>query len=294
MGQTTADTGTEDDLLVRDATGKDLAALTRLKDSAALHRDRLRDAQWPTFRYLVLERHGDVIGFGCLVYARPAIWSDAQDTSHLPQIVDLLISPALRGRGYGSCLIRSLERFAAQQGFTEIFVAVNPLNNPRAHALYGRLGYKQIQTRPYVKHWEFVDSGGVLHAGDDWTVDMVKTLGRNPMTHDLDNGTPHERCRICSQLSDQEYAYQKYGWEQDNTYLPAAAGHLQVVRDFRPYGSRKLQLQRCPECGTWYMYRTDYEYLVNGSEDEEYLTRLTEEQAAEYLDQADSGEPGAG
>ena len=91
-------------------------------------------------------------------------------------------------------------------------------------------------------------------------------------------------CQVCSSLSDEEYACQKYGWEENNTYLPAAAGHLQVVLDLHPYGSRKLQLQQCPECGTYYLYRTDYEYLVNGSEDEEFLTRLTKEQAAEYLD----------
>ena len=30
-------------------------------------------------------------------------------------------------------------------------------------------------------------------------------------------------------------------------------------------------------------YVSAIEYLVNGSEDEEYLTRLTEEQAADYL-----------
>ena len=97
------------------------------------------------------------------------------------------------------------------------------------------------------------------------------------------NGAPYKHCKTCSSLSDQEYAFQKYGWEQDNTYLPAAAGRLAVVRDFRPYDSRKLQLQQCPECGTHYLYRTDYEYLVNGSEDEESLTRLSQEQAAEYL-----------
>ena len=99
------------------------------------------------------------------------------------------------------------------------------------------------------------------------------------------NGAPYKHCTICSSLSDQEYAFQKYGWEQDNTYLPATAGHLKVVRDFRPYASRKLQLQRCPECGTYYLYKTDYEYLVNGSEDEEFLTRLTQEQATDYLNQ---------
>lgn len=90
-------------------------------------------------------------------------------------------------------------------------------------------------------------------------------------------------CSICSQLADEECAYQKYGREECDTYLPVAAGLLVVVKDFRPYGSRKLQLQRCPECGAYYLYQTDYEYLVNGSEDEEHLTRLTVERAAEYL-----------
>ena len=103
------------------------------------------------------------------------------------------------------------------------------------------------------------------------------------MPQNSENDTVHEPCRICSCLRDQEYVTQKYGWEENNTYLPAAAAQLRVLRDLRPSGSRKLQLQQCPECGIYYLYRTDYEYLVNGSEDEEYLTRLTDEQAAEYL-----------
>ena len=55
------------------------------------------------------------------------------------------------------------------------------------------------------------------------------------------------------------------------------------MKDFKPYDSRALQLKQCPECGTYYLYRTDYEYLVNGSEDEEVLTRLKPEEATEYL-----------
>lgn len=81
----------------------------------------------------------------------------------------------------------------------------------------------------------------------------------------------------------EEYALQKYGWPQDDTYLPPAAGKLTTVRDFRPYDSRKLQLRQCPECGAYYLYETDYEFLVGGSEDEEFLTRLMLEQAQEYL-----------
>ena len=95
--------------------------------------------------------------------------------------------------------------------------------------------------------------------------------------------TPSRQCSICSQLADNESAYQKYGHAEDDTYLPAAANSLQVVRDFKPHSSRKLQLQQCPQCATYYLYRTDYEFLVNGSEDEEELTRLTDETAAMYL-----------
>ena len=91
-------------------------------------------------------------------------------------------------------------------------------------------------------------------------------------------------CSVCSALADNESAYQKYGHAEENTYLPAAAGSLQVVKDFKPYGSRKLQLQQCPQCATYYLYRTDYEFLVNGSEDEDELTRLTDEAAAVYLE----------
>lgn len=93
-------------------------------------------------------------------------------------------------------------------------------------------------------------------------------------------------CPICTVLRDREYASQKWGWDQHDSYLPAAAEHLEVVRDYRTHGSRQLQLQRCPECGTYYLYRTDYEYLVDGSEDEQTLTRLTGQEAAEYLQQS--------
>lgn len=98
---------------------------------------------------------------------------------------------------------------------------------------------------------------------------------------------PHLRCPICSQLADQESAYQKYGRDEDNTHLPPTADELVVVHDFRPYGSRELKLKQCPACGTHYLYRTDYEYLANGSEDEQHLTRLTAAQAAAYLDGTD-------
>jgi hypothetical protein len=90
-------------------------------------------------------------------------------------------------------------------------------------------------------------------------------------------------CSICSQLKDRETAFQKYGSSYPDTYLPAAAEQLEIVIDFRPLSERKIQLRRCPECGRYYLYQTDYEYLTNGTEDEQELIRLSDAEAEEYI-----------
>jgi GNAT superfamily N-acetyltransferase len=165
-------------ITVRDAEEADLLALIAIKggDSEALHRDRFRDAQSGGFRYLVLLRDQDVIGSACLVSRRPASWSDAGDTQHLPQIVDLQVAESQRGQGYGSAFVRAIEREAARAGYHQLYVSVEPADNPRAYALYQRLGYQQVQPEPYLKAWEFTDSGGERHSGQDWVVDMMKSL----------------------------------------------------------------------------------------------------------------------
>ena len=165
-------------IMVRDAEQADLPALTAIKGagSEALHRDRLRDAQDSSFRYLVLVVDQELIGFGCLIMHRPAYWSDANDTRHLPQIVDVRVKEAYRGRGYGSAFIRAIEGIAAKAGYRQLYLSVEPSTNPHAYALYQRLGYQQVQPEPYRKIWEFTDSAGVVHRGEDWVVDLVKPL----------------------------------------------------------------------------------------------------------------------
>src|ERR671932_451041 len=102
-------------ITVRDAELADVPALTALKGegSESVHLDRLRDAASPAFRYLVLLVDGELIGYGCLVFRRPAHWSDAADTEQLPQMVDLRVAESHRGKGYGSAFIRAMERIAA-------------------------------------------------------------------------------------------------------------------------------------------------------------------------------------
>ena len=164
--------------LVRDAQETDIPALTAIKGagSEAVHCDRLRDALSPETRYLVLQAGEEVVAFASLVFHRPAYWSDAADTQHLPQIVDLQVAEAHRGQGYGTQLVHALEQFAAQAGYGHIYLNVEPVDNPRAYALYQRLGYQSIQPEPYLCVWEFTDSAGKLHHGENWVVDMVKEI----------------------------------------------------------------------------------------------------------------------
>jgi hypothetical protein len=93
-----------------------------------------------------------------------------------------------------------------------------------------------------------------------------------------ETGGRHLTCGICSSLSDYESALQHVQGEEDDTVLPEAVGKLGFVRDFRPEHPR-LSLQQCPECKTYYMYASAYEFLIGfgGSYDEQILRRLSDE-----------------
>ena len=49
----------------------------------------------------------------------------------------------------------------------------------------------------------------------------------------------YANCSICSNLAAQEAATQKYGWEENDTYLPAEAYKLTTVRDLKPNSNRQ-------------------------------------------------------
>jgi hypothetical protein len=81
-------------------------------------------------------------------------------------------------------------------------------------------------------------------------------------------------CEICSRLGQVETSYTKFGWEQDDRPLPPEASRLEPVEPLDSYEKERHHIRRCPLCGMLYQYDWTYEYLVNGSEDEEVLTRL--------------------
>jgi len=91
--------------------------------------------------------------------------------------------------------------------------------------------------------------------------------------------TRDSSCSICSLLGEKERALQHVQSEPEDTFLPEAAEQLELVREIQP-GS--LRLQRCPECGTYYLWRTVYEFLIPGSYDEYFLRRISDDVAQDY------------
>jgi len=160
-------------LLLRDADDGDMPGLLEIRDSAAVHGDRIRDARGGQFRYLVAECEGLVSGFGQLVLGQPPTWPEVK---LVPTMVDLEVRADMRSRGIGSFMIRAMEELARQRGHGEMYISTDPDGNARALVLYARLGYAAMQDKPYLDRWSFTSSDGEVHTGEEWIVDMRKAL----------------------------------------------------------------------------------------------------------------------
>ena len=88
-------------------------------------------------------------------------------------------------------------------------------------------------------------------------------------------------CPVCGSLGASESAFSKYGWPADDVPMAPAAASLVTIAGSRG-GGRGEELQQCPACGRFFHWMLSYEFLVNGSEDEETLTRI-DAAAAEEL-----------
>ncbi|MCB9687196.1 MAG: hypothetical protein H6735_19305 [Alphaproteobacteria bacterium] len=80
-------------------------------------------------------------------------------------------------------------------------------------------------------------------------------------------------CDTCGPIGARAYGGQKGGRPEEDTWLPAAAQGLEMVRE-EGGGDRVRRLVRCPACGDHFLSWTDYEFLVGGTEDEQGIVRL--------------------
>ena len=80
---------------------------------------------------------------------------------------------SLRSRGVGTALVRAAERLARERGIDVMGLGVGA-DNPRAAALYARLGYRPTVT--YVDRWAYLDADGVRHQQADTCSFLVREL----------------------------------------------------------------------------------------------------------------------
>ena len=94
-----------------------------------------------------------------------------------PEISALDVRPAgMRSRGIGTALIAAAERLALARRIREIGLGVAD-DNPRAAALYLRLGFAEVDCR-YNNSYEIVLSTGTRETVDERCRFLVKPLPR--------------------------------------------------------------------------------------------------------------------
>ena len=110
-----------------------------------------RDCLLAGYQCIVLERDGDVTGYGIL--------SVAAGEAH---ILNLCVQPAFRSHGYGERLLDDMLFRARTSSVREIFLEVRP-SNENALALYKKKGFFQVANRPaYYQSHEGREDAAVL------------------------------------------------------------------------------------------------------------------------------------
>jgi GNAT superfamily N-acetyltransferase len=161
---------------IRDAAEADIPLLKALKNPAALHRDRIREASSGEFRYLVVEdEHGRILGHACLVFSRPPAWPPDPEDIHYPRIIDLLVSPSNRRQGIGRFFVEEMKALCSVE-YSRLFLSVDPQMNADALAFYESIGFCALESQPTWRHWSFRDSAGGLHQGEGWDLELFISL----------------------------------------------------------------------------------------------------------------------
>lgn len=105
----------------------------------------------------------------------------------------------------------------------------------------------------------------------------------DPVLAELPEEPAWRRCLVCSPLDALSPTPRREDWPADHAEVRSRFLEIVGAPTFHDHGSRDWCLKRCVRCGATYLWKSDYEYLVNGgTEDELTLTRLTDEEAAPW------------
>jgi ribosomal protein S18 acetylase RimI-like enzyme len=142
---------------VRLGTAADLPALDRAIPTGRndVHRAFLARQEAGEASYLVAWRGGSPVGTGVIRWGGSGAGPD-------PEITNLHVPASLRGQGIGTAIVRFAEGLIRDRGFRRASVGVGE-DNPRAAALYERLGYRDTGRR-WTSSYTHFDAHGIERA----------------------------------------------------------------------------------------------------------------------------------
>ena len=150
---------------IRLADENDLAALCNVRNNKDLFKYYLERSERKEVYLVIAEQGVHILGFAIL-----------KVNGHLlPKLSDLFVKENYRGNGIGSGLIKYRENIAKTLGYSEIFVSVDPIENPKMIKLIKRHGYEAI-SGPYIKKAVFFNSDGTPYDKTYTRIDLKKLL----------------------------------------------------------------------------------------------------------------------
>ncbi|MBY0217752.1 GNAT family N-acetyltransferase [Paenibacillus illinoisensis] len=151
---------------IRLADKEDIRVLLSVRNNKALFTTYLNQQEKKEVYLLVAEiNRSTILGFGLLKL----------NSNLSPKLSDLYVKENFRGNGIGSSLIRHREKLARKLGYSEIFVSVDPIGNPKMIKLITKHGYKRI-TEPYSKRALFHNEDGTTYEQTYTRVDLKRSL----------------------------------------------------------------------------------------------------------------------
>jgi ribosomal protein S18 acetylase RimI-like enzyme len=166
-------------MLIRDCSATDIDALDRslpTRPPGQVHAEHFALQEAGRWTYLVAWDDDAVpVGVGVIRWEG---WSDESALAAFPdcpELTNLQVHEARRGRGVGTALIRVAEERVRARGFARIGIGVAD-DNPKAAKLYARLGYADTGLRS-VSRYMYPDDSGLPRQIVERNVHLVKALG---------------------------------------------------------------------------------------------------------------------
>ncbi|MDQ8734225.1 GNAT family N-acetyltransferase [Paenibacillus sp. LHD-38] len=150
---------------IRMAKKSDLDGLCKIRNNKDLFVRYFKQNEDKEVCLVVAEKDNTILGFGVLKLKGCLS----------PKLSDLYVKETYRGIGVGSDLIRYREKITSDMGYSNLFVSVDPIENPKMIKLITKLGYSAI-SEPYIKSAIFYNDEGSAYEKTYTRIDLKKLL----------------------------------------------------------------------------------------------------------------------